>query len=53
MAKILAVDDARDVLALLTRYLGGQGYEVITAQNGAEALPPVFGGCDLTSHQRR
>ncbi|MGA2501218.1 MAG: response regulator, partial [Tepidisphaeraceae bacterium] len=38
MAKILAVDDARDVLALLTRYLGGQGYEVITAQNGAEAL---------------
>jgi signal transduction histidine kinase len=38
MAKILVVDDARDVRALLVRYLTGQGYDVAVAENGREAL---------------
>jgi two-component system phosphate regulon response regulator OmpR len=36
LVKILAVDDEPDIRELLEEYLGGQGYEVATAENGAE-----------------
>ena len=37
-AKILVVDDDPDILDALTMILESKGYEVITAQNGIEAL---------------
>lgn len=37
-AKILAVDDDPSILDLMTDILVGEGYEVLPAQNGAEAL---------------
>ncbi len=36
--KILVVDDSPTVVALLTKQLSASGYEVCTAQDGAEAL---------------
>lgn len=35
---ILVVDDERDVLMMLEKGLEGQGYQVLTADNGREAL---------------
>lgn len=35
---VLAVDDSRTQLAILTDKLGGHGYDCIEAENGAEAL---------------
>jgi CheY-like chemotaxis protein len=39
--KILAVDDDRDDLKMITMILEPEGYEVITAENGREALEKV------------
>jgi DNA-binding response OmpR family regulator len=36
--KILAVDDDPSILDLMTDILVGEGYDVLSAQNGAEAL---------------
>jgi CheY-like chemotaxis protein len=36
--RILIIDDMPGILALLSVYLDNQGYEVMTAQNGEEAL---------------
>lgn len=36
--KVLVVDDERDLLDLITYNLNRQGYDVVTAANGAEAL---------------
>lgn len=36
--RILIVDDNRDILDLVQRVLLAEGYEVITARNGVEAL---------------
>jgi DNA-binding response OmpR family regulator len=36
--KIMAVDDEHDILRLLTRILGGAGYEVVTCSSGEECL---------------
>jgi two-component system response regulator VicR len=39
--KILVVDDEKDLLDLMDIILGAEGYLVITAVNGAEALKKV------------
>ena len=36
--KILVVDDERDILSLLQHQLNAQGYQVITASTGAQAI---------------
>jgi two-component system, OmpR family, alkaline phosphatase synthesis response regulator PhoP len=36
--RILAVDDSATILQMITAILEGEGYEVITAADGAEAL---------------
>ncbi|MCB4755667.1 MAG: response regulator [Elusimicrobia bacterium] len=41
MAKILVVDDEKDVVELLTFLLQKDGYTVVNAQNGKEALDVV------------
>lgn len=41
MAKILVVDDEKDVVELLTFILEKDGYVVVTARNGREALDKV------------
>lgn len=38
MSKILAVDDEPRVLTLLSRFLGGEGHQVVEAANGQAAL---------------
>lgn len=38
MKTILAVDDEPDILALVEKILKREGYEVITASNGAKAI---------------
>ncbi len=38
MAKILVCDDEKDIVAALQIYLSGEGYEVLTAENGKEAV---------------
>ena len=38
MSKILAVDDEERVLTFLSRCLGGEGHQVLTASNGRSAL---------------
>ncbi len=45
--RILVVDDERDILDLLTYNLSREGYEVVTASNGLEALEKVKDGTDL------
>ena len=48
MARILIVDDDRDICAALRIYLSGSGHEVLEAYNGFEALRLVRqGGIDL------
>ena len=39
--KILVVDDDRDDLTMISMILEPEGYEVVTAQNGVEALEKV------------
>ncbi len=41
MQRILVVDDEKNYLVVLSALLGGEGYEVITAQSGARALAMV------------
>jgi CheY-like chemotaxis protein len=36
--RVLIVDDMPEALVMLMAYLSGEGYDVMTAQNGAEAL---------------
>jgi CheY-like chemotaxis protein len=40
-AKILVVDDEPSIVDVLTRFLSREGYNVITAANGIEALERV------------
>lgn len=44
MIKILVCDDERDIVSALRIYLTGQGYEVIEAYNGDEAIRAVRRG---------
>ncbi len=39
--RVLVVDDDPEAVELLREFLGGKGYEVITAGDGAEALRKV------------
>jgi DNA-binding response OmpR family regulator len=41
MARVLVVDDEPDAVELLTEFLTGKGYDVVTASNGEEALQRV------------
>ena len=41
---ILVVDDDREIRALLTRFLGGPGYRVSSARDGAEMMRALEGG---------
>jgi DNA-binding NtrC family response regulator len=41
MARILVVDDEKEVVDLLQEFLSGKGYTVYTAQNGREAMAMV------------
>lgn len=41
MANILVCDDEKDIVAALQIYLGGEGYTVLTAENGREAVAVV------------
>ena len=43
MAKILVVEDEIDQLAIRRQLLEHAGYEVVTAQNAADALPQLAG----------
>lgn len=36
--KILIAEDDKDIIELLTLYLGGEGFDVLAAENGLEAL---------------
>ena len=38
MAKVLVVDDAKEIVSLLTHTLRNQGYEALPAYSGPEAL---------------
>lgn len=38
MKKILVADDERELREILKLMLGAEGYEVVTAENGREAL---------------
>ena len=40
-AKILVVDDEPSIVDVLTRFLSREGYSVITAVNGRQALEQV------------
>ena len=52
MAKILIVDDERDVVTLIQFVLEKDGHEVYSAHNGQEALDllGVSEGCDAAVH---
>lgn len=39
--RVLVVDDDRDVVEILREFLSAKGYEVLTANDGAEALRKV------------
>ena len=41
MANILVCDDEKDIVSALQIYLGGEGYTVLTAENGKEAVAAV------------
>ena len=47
MKRILLVDDEPDILEFLTYNLKAQGYEVITALDGVEALQKLIPKPDL------
>ena len=48
MAKLLVVDDQPSARAFLEVLLAQEGYEVASAENGAQALGLLeSGGCDL------
>ncbi|MEG8945738.1 response regulator transcription factor [Rosettibacter firmus] len=47
MAKILLVDDEKDIIEFLKYNLEAEGYEVITAYNGMEALSKLSENPDL------
>ena len=48
MPKLLVVDDDPRLLELLAEYLGGRGFEVVTAPDGEKGLDLVrLGGVDL------
>lgn len=38
MAKILVVDDSKTILKMISKYLTDDGHEIITADDGLEAL---------------
>ena len=44
MATILICDDERDIVNALDIYLSSEGYEVVKAYNGAEALEAIEAG---------
>jgi DNA-binding response OmpR family regulator len=41
LARILVVDDEQDILELMKKSLSAEGYEVMTAQRGGEALQKI------------
>ncbi len=41
MTKILVVDDEPDIIYLVTKILGGEGYTVVGATSGEEAIPKI------------
>ena len=45
--KILIVDDEPDIVAMLSDFFTGKGYQVLTAQNGREALKKAEQSPDL------
>jgi two-component system alkaline phosphatase synthesis response regulator PhoP len=45
--RILVVDDERDIVELIRYNLAKEGYDVVTANNGREALEKVTGATDL------
>ena len=45
--KILIVDDEPDIVAMLSGFFTGKGYQVLTAQNGREALKKAEQSPDL------
>jgi CheY-like chemotaxis protein len=69
VSTVLVVDDERDVRQLLSTYLNLQGFSVITASNGREALTrlgevkpcvilldlmmPVMDGVEFRKHQQQ
>ena len=69
MATILVVDDDADVCGMLEAFLGIQGFDVMTASNGRDALRklrdqppslilldlmmPVMDGVEFSHHQQR
>ncbi len=46
MTRVLVVDDDRSIRRTLEKFLGGEGYDVVTAGDGSEALR-VWRGADL------
>lgn len=40
-ARLLIVDDERDIVSMLERYFSKRGYEVLTAPNGTDALNQI------------
>ena len=44
--RILVVDDEAEILSIVSTFLGSHGYDVVTANNGDEALDVV--GADTT-----
>ena len=47
MSKVLVVDDEKRVVDLLSRFLAGDGHEVVTAGDGAVALETLDGDPDV------
>ena len=45
--RILTVDDAQSVRSLVSRTLGGAGYDIVEAVDGADALDKVADGVDM------
>ena len=47
MTKVLILDDEKDIADLLATFLKNEGFEVITAYNGQEALANLSPELDL------
>lgn len=47
LGKILIIEDSKDIQLLLSRLLEGEGYSVVSANNGEEALNLLRSGDDL------